>query len=97
MLAKTDFGMKHDQIGDGSPDSAQQPQQEPETAQASDAEAPLPNGHAPAAAKQGKLSDTQKNAITESYTHGLEFTCPAEDASSLMHLPLVQGKSVIAT
>lgn len=58
MLAKSDFGLKPEPDSNGSPASAQQPQQDPETAKASDAEAILQNGHAPAAAKQGKPSES---------------------------------------
>ncbi len=68
MLAKSDGGLKPEPDSNGSPDSAQQQQQDPEKAQASDAEASLPNGHAPAAVKQGKPSES----TGESYTHGLE-------------------------
>ena len=57
MLAKSDFGLKPDPDSNGHSDQAQQPQQDSDTAQASDAEA-LPNGHASTAAKQGKPSQS---------------------------------------
>ena len=58
MLARSDFGLKHDHLSNGRPDSAQQAQQQPKTVcvSPSDAAAPLPNGHASAGNAQGKLS-----------------------------------------